>query len=234
LIVSRKWFAIFFKIFLLALLITLSACATVKKPLTGYIPGKEVDTLQSAVSISVKSGEHTTSGRGYLIFKEPDRFHLAVLSPFGATLLEVFSDSERLTCLLPSKQTAYSGLFTELPPTSVLQSIGLLRWVVAHQPHEAPAGAREFTASTGDRFFYAENGLVERKVSAEGDQVTYHDYMNANSVAFPESLVVTNRYGASVKVVFDDPDVNLPVEDDLLAPNLAGYHVLPLSDFKGL
>ena len=74
----------------------LSGCAvTPKSPLEGIIPGKEVETLKSAISISVKTAERSIGGRGFLIFNRPDRFHLAILSPFGLTMIDIYSDGDR-------------------------------------------------------------------------------------------------------------------------------------------
>lgn len=220
---------------LLLLLACFSGCATVQKPLTGIVAGREVETLQSSIAISMKTGEHGSGGRGYLIFKHPDRFHMAVLSPFGLTVLEVFSDGARLTCLVPSRQTAYSGLLSELPETGGLKSLGLMKWVVARTPlYDPTIGAEELIAASGDRIFFDKNGLVQRKVSPEGDEVEYNGYRNVNGVAFPESILITNSYGDTVRIVFDEPEINAPVENAALAPNLEGISVLPLSDFKGL
>ena len=213
-------------------MLCLSACATVQKPLTGLVPGREVETLQSSISISMKSGEHGSSGRGFLIFKYPDHFHLAVLSPFGLTVLEVFSDGERLTCLVPSRQTAYVGLIADLPETGGLKTFGMLQWVVARTPpHDA--SAKEMVTPSGDRIVFDKFGLVQRKVSPEGDEVNFVDYRNVNGVAFPESLQIKSNSGATVRIVFDEPEINTPVEDAALNPNLEGIKVLPLSEFKG-
>lgn len=225
----------YLKISLLLLVLLLSACATTKKaPLAGIVPGSEVETLQSAISMSVKSGDHSTSGRGYLIFKAPDRFHMAVLSPFGLTVLEIFLDKDRLTCLVPSRQSAYSGLISELPEKSGLQEMSMLKWVVAKPPAAEVAGAREVTAPNGDRFVFDAHGLLVRKVSPQGDQVQYQEYQNIDGVAFPSSLLMKNPYGATVKIIFDEPQLNQPVEDAALVPNLEGYAVLPLAEFKGI
>ena len=218
---------------LLLILMTLSACATIKKPLTGIVTGREVETLHSSITISVKSGEQSTGGRGVLIFKRPDRFHLVVLSPFGLTVLEVFSDSNRMTCLLPSRQIAYSGLFSELPETSALKSLAMMKWVVA-PPH--PAGASysggKIAGAAGGEVSMDDEGLVTRMVSEQGDQVDYHDYKNINGVAFPEAIVIGSSFGATVKITFDEPQINLPVDDATLTPDLTGIRVLPLADFK--
>jgi len=222
-------------VLLLLILSCFSACATVQKPLTCIVPGRELETIQSSIAITMKSGEHGSGGRGYLIFKHPDRFHLAVLSPFGLTLLEVFSDGERLTCLVPSRQTAYNGLLSELPETGVLKNLGMMKWVVARTPLvDLSNGAGNVIVPSGDRLFFDKDGLILRKVSRQGDQVEYDGYRNANGVAFPETIIIKNSFGDTVKVVFDEPEINTPVEKAALTPNLEGITVLPLSDFKGL
>jgi hypothetical protein len=222
------------KIALLFLLVCLTGCATVQKPLTGIVPGREVETLQSSIAITMKSGGHGGGGRGYLIFKYPDRFHMAVLSPFGMTVLEVFSDGERLTCLIPSRQTAYVGKIVDLPEQGGLKTFGKLKWVVARTPQrEASQGAGEIVAPLGDRIIFDKFGLVRRKISPEGDEVDYAGYSNVNGVAFPESLEIKNSLKDSVRIVFDEPEINAAVENSALTPTLEGMAVLPLSEFKG-
>jgi outer membrane lipoprotein LolB len=234
-LVLLKGLKLLAKTSLLLLLISLTACATAKQPLTGIVPGSRVETLQSAVGISAKSGERSTAGRGYLVFKEPDRFHMAVLSPFGLTMFDVFSDGDRLTCSIPSRQTAYSGLLSELPDESALKSLGMMRWVVEPAPpQDAPGRSGELVTPSGEHFLFDENGLVLRKVSAQGDEVIYHDYRNVNGVAFPEAITIGSRYGATVKISFEEPEINQPVDDSALTPILEGFAVLPLADFRGL
>lgn len=224
------------QIVVFTLLAVLSACATVKPPLTGIVAGRTVETLQSSVDISMQAGGRSLGGHAFLVFKEPDRFHLAVLSPFGLTMLEMFSDHDRLTCVVTSKQTAYSGLLTDVPEASGLKNVALLSWVVAPPPlPSGPAAAnREITAPSGDRFFYDADGQVARKVSPDGEEVVYQDYHNVGGVAFPDAIVITNRFGARVKISFDEPQINQPLEDAVLTPNLEGLQLLPLSQFKGL
>jgi hypothetical protein len=234
-VVLLKCPAIFSKsAILLLLLACFTGCATVQKPLTGLVPGREVETLQSAIAISMKTGERGSGGRGFLIFKHPDRFHMAVLSPFGLTVLDVFSDGERLTCLVPSRQTAYTGLLSELPETGGLKSMGMMKWVVARPPvYDPSSGEGQVIAASGDRVFFDKNGLMQRKVSPEGDEVDYAGYRNVNGVAFPESIEIKNSYGDTVRIVFDEPEINSPVDNSTLAPNMEGIRVLPLSEFKG-
>jgi len=227
------------KFFLIpALLLSLSACATAPKPLPSAAPGKQVETLQSEVSLSVRSGDKSIGGRGYLVFKQPDRFHLAVFSPFGFTLMDLFVNDQQLTCLIPAKQVAYQGLISDIPDGNALKGWGMMRWVVETPPASddnksvtrnqiTPDGRKEI-------LFYDDRGLLASKSNEEGDRVVYRDYHDRNGVAFPSSIEISNAKGDSVHIVFDEPELNLPVEDVVLTPALEGVNVLPLTAFRGL
>ena len=217
------------------LFLGLASCVTAPKPLTGIIPGRTVETLSSAVSISVTKGEQGSGGRGYLVFRTPDRFHLVLLSPFGITLLEVFSDGDRLTCLLPGKGVAYSGRIEELPDRDGIRSWGLMRWVVDLPPALGPARFREQVSSSGirEKIYYDERGLVTRKVNDLGDEVQYYDYSVVNGVPLPEVIEIVSATGETVRITLSEPEVNQPLEDSMLRANLEGVKVLPFSAFKG-
>lgn len=213
-----------------------AGCATAPRPVATVVPGKEVETLQSPITISVKTAEKGMGGRGYLIFRRPDRFHLVLFSPFGLTLFEVFSDGDRLTCLIPSKNTAYSGLLSELPEQGGLRSWGMMRWAVERPRVTGPVtGSRECETADGRRelVYFGDQGLLQRKVTEDGDQVVYRDYRNINGVAFPFSIELSNWRGETVQITFDEPEVNTPVEDAALTPVLEGITVLPFSAFQG-
>lgn len=217
---------------------SLSACATALKPLPSVKPGMAVETLQSEVSLSVRAGGKSMSGRGYLVFKNPDRFHLAVLTPFGTTLMDVFMSEDRITCLIPSKQTAYQGLVSELPDRNALKGWGMMRWVVDTPQAEdgEGAGIREYRAADGRKelLSYDDRGLLVYKMNEDGDRVMYGEYHDRNGVAFPSSIEMANRQGDTVKIVFDEPELNQPVEDAVLNPNLEAVELRPLADFRGL
>jgi hypothetical protein len=222
---------------LLVTALLLAACAAVPKPVSLPVPGKEVDTLQSPVSIAVKAGGKSIGGRGYLVYQRPDRFHLVLLSPFGLTLFEIFTAGDRITCLIPSKETAYDGNVNELPDQSALRSWGLMRWVAERPPATGPVpGVRNGTAPDGRRELvtYDERGLIQMKEDEDGNRVTYGDYTGVNGVALPATVVISDRRGDTVRIVFDEPEVNQPVDESALTPRLEGMTVLPLSDFRGM
>lgn len=220
---------------LLFLAALLSGCATAPKPLTGLVPGRTVQTLQSSISITVSAGAKSTGGRGYLVYQAPEIFHLALLTPFGQTVLEAFSENDSFTCVLPDRSLAYTGLVSELPENSVLKSVELLKWVMAPAPFTVPApNPGETVQVSGVRYRFDQNGLLEHKVSSDGDQVSYRDYQSIEGIAFPTSVEVQNRHGAKVRMVFDEPQLNAPVEESMLKPDLAGFTVLPLAEFKSL
>lgn len=218
-----------------AILLFAGCAAAPRQPLTGLVPGREVETLQSALSISLKTAGRSMGGRGFMIFKQPDRFHMALLSPFGPTLADIYSDGERLTCVIPSRHTAYSGLISELPDREGLKAWAMMRWVVERMPVTGTAPAREQINRSGarERLYYDEQGLLERKETEEGDRVVYRDYRNVNGVAVPGSIELSNRRNDTVRIVFSEPEVNQPVEEAALKPNLEGVAVLPFSEFRG-
>lgn len=220
---------------LLLSVLTLFGCATVKKPLTGIVPGRNVETLQSAVTLSAKSGEHSSAGRGYLVYRAPDLYHLLLLSPFGQTILEAFGDNDRFTCVIPSRQIAYSGRLSELPETSALKSLQLFKWVMAPSPLPVPAPAlRQEMVLAGVTYYFDETGMLERKVSPDGDQVEYEGYRTIEGIAFPETVAISNASGAQVRIVFEEPQLNAPVENAVLSPDISGLTVLPLGEFKAM
>jgi len=227
-------------VLLLVVAITISACATAPKPEPppSFRPVGSVETLQSQVSLSVRSGDRKLGGRGYLVFKRPDRFHLAVLSPFGFTLMDVFVSDDLITCLIPSKQTAYQGRVSELPDRNALRGWGMMRWVVDTPPatEGTGAGEREYVGSDGKRdiLSYDGRGLLTAKTNETGDRVTYLDYRDRNGVSFPGTIEMSNVRGDTVRIVFDEPEINQPLEEAALSPSLDGIEVLPLAAFRGL
>lgn len=230
-------FAISLKVLLVSAMLLLSACATISKPKAIVVPGKDIETVQSSVAVNIQTPQRSVGGRGYLVFRHPDQFHLAILSPFGFSMLEMYSDGDALTCLIPSRNIAYKGILSDLPEQGGLKSWGLLQWVVERPPVAGPSlGAREIVMADGrkEQIFFDNNGLVLRKLTEDGDEASYKGYRTINGVAFPEAIEIVNRDGNRLKITFEEPEVNEPVEDAVLRPRLDGFAIRPLTEFKGL
>lgn len=222
---------------LLVLAIAVAGCATTQVPQTPFIPGAAVETLAATVSISVKGPEGSTGGTGYLIYQRPNRFHLVMLTPFGTTAMEFFAGDDRVTLLLPSKGVAYVGSFADLPAKGGMQGWRMMQWVVEGDPLLRPGitGTVERTDQAGRTIVatYDADGLLERKSSADGE-VLYRDYRSVDGVPFPTVIEFGDRAGTRVKISFDEPEVNRPVEETALTPNLEGLTLLPLASLKGV
>ncbi len=224
------------KLFLAGVLF-LAGCATVPKPREFILPGKELETIQSSVSITARTGEKSTGGRGYLVYQRPDLFHLVLLSPFGQTVFEVFMNGDRITCLVPSKDTAYTGLVSELPDGNPLKNWGLMRWATERPPGEGPKpGVRKCTGPDGrpELVTYDKQGLVTQKENEWGERVVYGDYEAVNGVALPKTVELDDQRGDTIRIMFDEPEVNQSVDAATFVPSLKGITVLPLTAFQGL
>lgn len=230
---ARPFLQLYSSILLLCLLLT--GCATSPPPLTGLVPGRTVTTLQSPVSLSVVANEQHTGGRGYLIYQQPDRFHLVILSPFGLTIMEVFVDGEQLTWLVPGKGVAYRGTLADLPDRQGVRTWTMMRWVVETPPPAGPASYREYRRPDGgrERVWYDHQGLVVRKVNEAGDEVAYREYQSIDGVAVATVLEIASSDGDRVTITFDEPELNKPLAEAVLVPKLDGLTLLPLSQFKG-
>ncbi|HTP64603.1 MAG TPA: outer membrane lipoprotein LolB [Geobacteraceae bacterium] len=223
---------------LLPFILITAGCATAPKPQVPLRPGATLETVSAMVSISVKAPQGSTGGHGYMLYKKPDRFHLVMLTPFGTTALETFSADDRLTILIPSKGTAYSGSFTDMPENSPLRGWRMIKLMAVDQPLFDP-GKKGIVEKSGEgsgeiTSWYDDTGLLTRKRFATGEEVFFRDYQSADGVPFPSVVEFTDGNGSRVKITFDEPEINKPVEDAALTPNLEGITILPLISIKGI
>jgi len=222
---------------LFALLLFIAGCASIPKEQAPFRPGLTVETLSSEISISVKAPKISTGGRGYMLFQRPDRFHLVMLTPFGTTALETFSDNDRLTIIIPSKGTAYTGRFDEMPEESPLQGWRMIRLMAADESFFEPmkkGGMEKRRRDMGESTsFYDGSGLLARELFSGGEELFFRDYISADGVPFPGTIEFTDNKGSRVKVKFDEPEINKPLDAATLRPKLDGITLLPLASFKG-
>lgn len=225
-----------FRIVLCAFFLSLAACVKSMPPLD-YKPGAAVETLSSAVSLSVQTSDRSMGGHGYIVFRRPDQVHLVILSPFGTTLMEVFAAGERITLVYPSQMTAFTGRFDELPEKGGGQGWRMMRWVMDADP---PGGAtRDGGVERMGRQGFAEsvtfrNGLVVSKTNPAGEQVYYEDYAVINGVPIAREVDMRNSAEDRIRLKLDDPEVNTPVDADAFTPRLDGMTILPLAALQGL
>ena len=221
---------------LLLALLLLSACATFSPAPINYRPGAVVETLSSAVSLSIHSTDSSMGGSGYLLFRRPDQLHLVVLSPFGTTMMEAFALGDRITLIYPSQSTAYVGSFDELPDKGGLQGWRLMRWVMDADPREGTPLSEtvERTSKLGfsEKVTY-EHGLVTAKESSAGDHVYYSKYIVVNGVPVAAELDLRNGRNDRILITLDEPEINTPLDDAVFTPLLDGLTVMPLSALKG-
>lgn len=218
-------------------LLLLAACATVPAPPLDYRPGAVVETLSSAVALSIHTPESGISGSGYLVFRRPDKLHLVVLSPFGTTMMEAFAVGDRITLVYPSKSMAYAGRFDELPDKGGLQGWSLMRWVMDADPHADQhfSGTVERVNKLGfSEKVTFENGLVIAKESSSGDRVQYSKYSAVNGVPVATELDLRNGRDDRIRIVLDEAEVNTPLDNAVFTPHLDGMTVLPLSSIRGM
>lgn len=217
---------------LLIILFLSSGCAFSLVPVLDYQAGAVVETLASSVSLSVHTTEQSMAGNGYMVYRRPDRLHLVILSPFGTTMMEAFVNGERITILYPSRMTAYSGRFDELPDKSSLQGWSMMRWVM-----DADAADSKLFNGTMERMgklgfmekVTFENGLVTAKTSPVGDHVYYGKYTVINGVPLAADVDVRNFREDRVHLTLDEPEVNTPLDDAAFTPRLEGLTLLPLA-----
>lgn len=218
----------------LLVLATLAGCAAVPVQRQA-VHGVAVETLQGSVNVSLSIPAGQLSGNGLLFYKSPDSFRLSLLAPFGRVVFDILVEGEKVICLMESRKTVWQGDFGDLPPALGTKVWPLMKWVL-EPPHPAgPARQRLFSRTDGttETIYYDPAGFVQRKVNAGGDEVLYSDYRITADRAMPNRIEIKSAEGSSLTLVFDDPELNLPIDNSILNPSLAGYAILPLAGFSG-
>lgn len=227
-----------FRYFLYLLpLLLFTACATIPTPSLEYDQDAKVETLSSAVSLSVRTPDFAISGSGYMVYRRPDQIHLVVLSPFGTTLMEVFALGEKITLVYPSRSFAYVGTFNELPEVGGLQGWRMMRWVMDADPAADKQfnGVVERVSKLGlTESVTFEKGLVVSKTMPRGDRVLYGKYAAINGVPVAAQIDMRNERDDRILIKLDEPEINTTLDDAVFVPRLDGMKVLPLSSLKGL
>jgi len=220
----------------LLLMLSLSACAAAplrKEPVA--VHGTVIETLQGAVNISLSSPAGQMSGNGVLFYQRPESFRLTILAPFGQSIFDIIVNNGRVLCLMENKKKGWQGSMQDLPDWLGVRIWPLLQWMI-EPPHPAgPSLQRSFIRVDGsvEKVYYDAAGFVQKKVNAAGDEISYGDYRLAAGIAVPNSVEIKTADGSSLRLIFDEPEINLPIDSEILRPPLDRYELLPLADFKG-
>lgn len=215
-------------------MLALAGCAAAPVR-TGPVHGIVMETLQGGVNISLASSAGRIGGNGVLFYQRPESFRISILSPFGQVLFDTIVKGDKVICLMADRKKAWQGGMGDLPDSLGVRVWPLMKWVV-EPPHPAgPALEREFTRPDGtvEKVYYDSAGFVLRKVNATGDEVVYGDYLFTENVAVATRIDLHTADGNRLQLRLEEPEVNRPIDSEIFAPQLDGYEVLPLSEFKG-
>lgn len=222
---------------LLSLTLLLSGCATQKAAVVPASPDAPIEAFSSRVSITLKTVDAKQSSMsGVLAYRAPDRFRFVVLSPFGLSVADIVTDGQRITCLIPSRNTAYSGTFSDLPEHHPMRQLAMLPWVVewpkSAAPGERTARRRSITGLL-ETVYFNDICLPERRVTEAGAEVRYDDYQSVDGVMMPTVIELANGCGDTVTIRLEEPEVNQAPEEKDFSLDLSEVTVLPLTDMRG-
>lgn len=225
------------RVLLMLLVSLLAACSTTRPvpDVASVTPGAVVQTLSSTVTLSLRTADKNLAGRGVLVYRRPDQLRLILLSPFGTTLMEAQVAGNQLTLAYPAGGVAYQGPISELPAASAQRGFAMLRWVLES---DAPAGAPvngvlEHPAITGGiERISLQDGLVVEKALQSGEQVRYRNHAVQAGIRLPLELQMMSAEGDRIRLTLEEPEVNIPLDEQLFTVPLDGLRLLPLSELK--
>jgi hypothetical protein len=218
----------------LLLLAIFSGCASVPVQQKA-VHGVNIETLQGSVNVSLTSSVGQMSGNGFLFYKKPDSFRLSILAPFGQIVFDIIVSGENVICLQEKRKAVWQGTVNDLPPDLGTKVWPLLKWILEPPPPAGPSLERFFKPADGtiEIVYYDTGGLVQRKVNGFGDEAFYSDYRIADDRAIANRIELTASEGSRLVLTFDDPELNLPIDNSILSPDLAGYSIRPLRELNG-
>ena len=224
------------RMFIFSTLFFMASCAIVRKPSLVSAPDDAVvvDTLTASVSVSLRSKAGNMSGNGLIRYRRPDCFRLVILSPFGSTVMEAYAKGEWLALLYPTQKLAFFGSFDDVPDDSAMRAWRLLRWAMDLPPPSSSASndvvKRTSLVTGGLETVIYRSGLAISKTSSEGDQVAYTNYSLVNGAILAAELLLETANHDRIRIVFDDPEINAPLDDSAFIPEFKNIRVLPLAE----
>jgi hypothetical protein len=227
-----------YRLLLLIIAGLLAACSTTtpRLPLSDSLtPGAVVETLSSTVTVSLRTADRNLAARGVMVYRRPDQLRLILLSPFGTTVMEAQVSGEQLTLAYPASGVAYQGRISELPAASGQRGFAMLRWVL---DSDAPSGAAASGTISrpairgGIEQVSLQDGLVVEKSLSSGERVRYRNYRSHDGVPLAQELQMESAEGDRIRLTLEEPEVNLPLEEQAFDVPLTGLRLVPLSQLK--
>ncbi len=212
-----------------------AACSTTR-PLPDMdktVAGTELETISSAVSISFRSTQKSFSARGVMVYQQPDKLRLVVLTPFGTTALEAFLVGDQLTLLDASKGVAFSGPLAQIPADAGQRVWKMMRWVLAGSLPSDKDGVYQRPWMGGLETVTVRNGLLLEKRLESGEKVRYDRHVVVAGMLLAEELLMENSEGDRIRLLLEEPEVNVALPENAFVPRLDGLRLLPLSALKG-
>lgn len=213
----------------------LAGCSTARPALdmSKTVAGTSLETISSPVSISFRSAEKSMSARGVMVYRQPDNLRLVLLTPFGTTALEAFLVGEQLTLLYASQGIAFRGPVSQIPADVGQRGWGMMRWVLATALPSDKDGVYRRPWLEGSEDVTVQNGLLTEKRLNSGERVRYGRHAVVSGLVLAEELVMENAEGDRIRLVLEEPEVNVALPDNAFTPRLDGLLMLPLSKLKG-
>jgi hypothetical protein len=156
--------------------------------------------------------------RAYLLYRQPDQLHVAILSPFGSPLLELFGSGDSVVCKLPSDGVACVGSLKDLPSGSFIGGWRGIAWALDLAGGE-----------TGDIVQRDSHGLLLQKERPGGERIRYEEYRPIDGIPFPSRITYEDGRQNQVTLTFSDTEVNVELADELLTPDLTDLRLIPLA-----
>lgn len=222
------------KLLLCLCLMLLTSCSTARPALDmgRTVPGTSLETISSTVSISFRSAEKSLSARGVMVYRQPDNLRLVVLTPFGTTALEAFMTGDHLTLLYAAKGVAFSGPLSQIPADIGQRGWGMMRWVLAGSLPSGKDGVYQRPwQDTTETVTVKDSLLIEKKLTT-GEKVTYSRHAIVSGLVLAEELVMENAEGDRIRLLLEEPEVNVTLPENAFVPRLDGLRLLPLSALK--
>ncbi len=215
--------------------VLLTACSTTRPVLDmgKTVAGTSLETISSTVSISFRSPEKNMSARGVMVYQQPDNLRLVVLTPFGTTALEAFLVGDQLTLLYASKGVAFNGPLSQIPADVGQRGWGMIRWVLAGSLPSDKDGVYQRPWLDGIETVTVKDGLLMEKKLTTGEKVTYSRHTIVAGLVLAQELVMENTEGDRIRLLLEEPEVNVALPENAFVPRLDGLLLLPLSALKG-